>query len=79
MTKRLRLPNESPTDYARRKAKENYDNDPEYKAKMCLKCWKKKYSDDSGYQSIFLQDISYAQKLLQAKKYDLEVKLNTLG
>ena len=78
--KKVRSESETPRDYARRKAKENYDNDPEYKAKMCLKCWKKKYTDNKDYQNIFSsKSLLNTEKLKQAKKYHLQIKLNDLN
>ena len=79
MPQRIRAPDETTKDYARRKAKENYNNDPEYRAKMLLKCWKKKYPDHKAYQTILHNpDIPPTEMLKQTKRYDCMYKLQQL-
>ena len=70
-----RREDETHNQYVKRRAKERYENDPEFVAMSKLKYYKKKFPNDEIYQSILTQDKPYTIKLEQVKQYIKHKKL----
>ena len=69
-----RKENESHNEYVKRRAKERYNEDPEFVAKSKLKYYKKKFPNDEIYQSILAKEELDTVKLDKVKEYTIKKK-----
>lgn len=71
---------ETHNEYVKRRAKERYNNDPEFVAKSKLKYYKKKnsLSDDPEYKRLLTADKSDIVNLRNIKIYVATNKINNL-